>query len=105
MRFPRAALLPSLIASLLTIAACSKSAPTAPAAVASGDKDISGAGSTFFYPIASKWADTYKKETGTGLNYQSIGSGGGIKQIKAKTVAFGATDKPLKRRRNSRPTA
>lgn len=95
MRFPRAALLPSLIASLLTIAACSKSAPTAPAAVASGDKDISGAGSTFFYPIASKWADTYKKETGTGLNYQSIGSGGGIKQIKSKTVTFGASDKPL----------
>ena len=94
MRFPRAALLPSLIASLLTIAACSKSTPTA-TEVAAGDKDISGAGSTFFYPIASKWADTYKKETGIGLNYQSIGSGGGIKQIKAKTVTFGASDKPL----------
>jgi phosphate transport system substrate-binding protein len=94
LRFPRAALLPSLIASLLTIAACSKSTPTA-TEVAAGDKDISGAGSTFFYPIASKWADTYKKETGIGLNYQSIGSGGGIKQIKAKTVTFGASDKPL----------
>lgn len=58
--------------------------------------DISGAGSTFFYPIAAKWADSYKKETGVGLNYQSIGSGGGIKQIKAGTVTFGATDKPLK---------
>jgi len=58
--------------------------------------DISGAGSTFFYPIASKWADTYKKDTDIGLNYQSIGSGGGIKQIKAKTVTFGASDKPLK---------
>ena len=58
--------------------------------------DISGAGSTFFYPIASKWADTYKKETNVGLNYQSIGSGGGIKQIKAGTVTFGASDKPLK---------
>jgi len=58
--------------------------------------DISGAGATFPYPIYSKWADTYKKETGNGLNYQSIGSGGGIKQIQAKTVTFGATDAPLK---------
>ena len=57
--------------------------------------DISGAGATFPYPIYAKWADTYKKETGNGLNYQSIGSGGGIKQIKAKTVTFGATDAPL----------
>jgi phosphate transport system substrate-binding protein len=58
--------------------------------------DISGAGATFPYPIYAKWADTYKKETGIGLNYQSIGSGGGIKQIKAKTVTFGASDQPLK---------
>ena len=58
--------------------------------------DISGAGATFPYPIYAKWADAYKKETGIGLNYQSIGSGGGIKQIKAKTVTFGASDKPLK---------
>jgi phosphate transport system substrate-binding protein len=57
--------------------------------------DITGAGSTFAYPILAKWADAYKKETGNGLNYQSIGSGGGIKQIKAKTVTFGATDAPL----------
>ncbi len=57
--------------------------------------DISGAGATFPYPIYSKWADAYKKETGNGLNYQSIGSGGGIKQIKAKTVTFGASDAPL----------
>src|SRR5689334_12086771 len=57
--------------------------------------DISGAGATFPYPIYAKWADAYKKETGIGLNYQSIGSGGGIKQIKAKTVTFGASDKPL----------
>ena len=57
--------------------------------------DISGAGATFPYPIYAKWADTYKKETGVGLNYQSIGSGGGIKQIQAKTVVFGATDAPL----------
>lgn len=58
--------------------------------------DISGAGASFPYPIYTKWADAYKKETGTGLNYQSIGSGGGIKQIKAKTVTFGASDMPLK---------
>ncbi|MGE5259558.1 MAG: phosphate ABC transporter substrate-binding protein PstS [Actinomycetota bacterium] len=57
--------------------------------------DISGAGATFPYPIYAKWADAYKKETGIGLNYQSIGSGGGIKQIEAKTVTFGASDKPL----------
>jgi phosphate transport system substrate-binding protein len=57
--------------------------------------DISGAGATFPYPIYAKWADAYKKETNIGLNYQSIGSGGGIKQIKAKTVTFGASDAPL----------
>ena len=57
--------------------------------------DISGAGATFPYPIYAKWADAYKKEAGVGLNYQSIGSGGGIKQIKAKTVTFGASDAPL----------
>jgi phosphate transport system substrate-binding protein len=58
--------------------------------------DISGAGATFPYPIYAKWAEAYKKETGNGLNYQSIGSGGGIKQIKARTVTFGASDQPLK---------
>src|SRR6267143_6533440 len=58
--------------------------------------EISGAGATFPYPIYAKWADAYKKETGIGLNYQSIGSGGGIKQIQNKTVTFGATDAPLK---------
>jgi phosphate transport system substrate-binding protein len=58
--------------------------------------DITGAGSTFAFPILAKWADAYKKETNNGLNYQSIGSGGGIKQIKAKTVTFGASDQPLK---------
>src|SRR6266513_4841336 len=58
--------------------------------------DITGAGATFPFPLYSKWADAYKKETGNGLNYQSIGSGGGIKQIQNKTVTFGATDMPLK---------
>jgi phosphate transport system substrate-binding protein len=57
--------------------------------------DITGAGATFPYPVYAKWADAYNKQTGIGLNYQSIGSGGGIKQITAKTVDFGASDKPL----------
>ncbi len=58
--------------------------------------DITGAGATFPFPVYAKWAEAYKKETGNGLNYQSIGSSGGIKQIRAKTVTFGATDAPVK---------
>jgi phosphate transport system substrate-binding protein len=58
--------------------------------------DITGAGSTFIFPVLSKWADAYKKESDSSVNYQSIGSGAGIKQIEAKTVTFGATDMPLK---------
>jgi phosphate transport system substrate-binding protein len=65
----------------------------APAAFAG---EITGAGATFPYPVYAKWADAYKTLTGTGLNYQSIGSGGGIKQITAKTVDFGASDMPMK---------
>jgi len=57
--------------------------------------DITGAGATFPFPVYAKWAEAYKKETGIGLNYQSIGSSGGIKQIRAKTVTFGATDAPV----------
>lgn len=57
--------------------------------------DITGAGATFPYPLYAKWAEAYQQATGIGLNYQSIGSGGGIKQIKEKTVDFGASDKPL----------
>src|SRR5438067_2329291 len=57
--------------------------------------DITGAGATFPYPLYAKWAEAYKQKTGIGLNYQSIGSGGGIKQIVAKTVDFGASDAPL----------
>src|SRR5689334_2521418 len=57
--------------------------------------DISGAGATFPFPIYSKWAAAYKAQTGVGLNYQSIGSGGGIAQIEAKTVTFGASDMPM----------
>ncbi|MBX3021806.1 MAG: phosphate ABC transporter substrate-binding protein PstS [Bdellovibrionales bacterium] len=58
--------------------------------------ELTGAGSTFVYPLLAKWATVYKNETGVAINYQSIGSGGGIKQIQSKTVAFGATDMPLK---------
>jgi len=81
--------------------ACSDSTPNASpgemaSAPPSSNAAISGAGATFPYPIYAKWADAYKTKTNIGLNYQSIGSGGGIKQIKANTVTFGASDKPLK---------
>ncbi|HEV2189202.1 MAG TPA: phosphate ABC transporter substrate-binding protein PstS [Stellaceae bacterium] len=66
------------------------------AAIPAGAAEISGAGATFPYPIYAKWAEAYKGTTGTSMNYQSIGSGGGIKQIQAKTVDFGASDMPLK---------
>ena len=65
-------------------------------AASAAQADITGAGATFPYPIYAKWADAYKKSTGIALNYQSIGSGGGIKQITAKTVDFGASDMPMK---------
>ena len=84
----------SLKTSLKRVAVAIMASATFATAAFAGD--ISGAGATFPYPIYAKWADAYKKETGIGLNYQSIGSGGGIKQIKAKTVTFGASDKPLK---------
>jgi phosphate transport system substrate-binding protein len=64
-------------------------------AAASFAADITGAGATFPFPIYAKWAEAYKKETGTGMNYQSIGSSGGLKQIRAKTVTFGASDAPV----------
>lgn len=63
---------------------------------ASQATDITGAGATFPYPIYAKWAEAYKTQTGISMNYQSIGSGGGIKQILAKTVNFGASDMPMK---------
>ncbi|HLX06807.1 MAG TPA: phosphate ABC transporter substrate-binding protein PstS [Thermoanaerobaculia bacterium] len=68
---------------------------TATAALPAVATDISGAGATFPYPVYAKWAEAYKAKTGVAMNYQSIGSGGGIKQIEAKTVDFGASDKPL----------
>jgi phosphate transport system substrate-binding protein len=80
------------ITKLFAAAGLAMAVAVAPASAA----DIAGAGATFPYPIYAKWADAYKKETNVGLNYQSIGSGGGIKQIQAKTVTFGATDAPLK---------
>jgi phosphate transport system substrate-binding protein len=64
-------------------------------AAQAGAVDLTGAGATFPYPIYAKWAEAYKVQTGVGMNYQSIGSGGGIKQILAKTVDFGATDAPM----------
>ncbi|MCA3040054.1 MAG: substrate-binding domain-containing protein, partial [Rhodocyclaceae bacterium] len=59
--------------------------------------DITGAGATFPFPIYAKWAEDYKKVTNFNMNYQSIGSGAGIRQIQAKTVDFGASDMPLKK--------
>ena len=64
-------------------------------AIAANAADITGAGATFPFPIYAKWAEAYKRETGIGLNYQSIGSSGGIRQINARTVTFGATDAPV----------
>jgi len=79
----------------LVSAAVGAIATLAITASAASALEITGAGSSFVFPILSKWASTYKGVSGDGLNYQSIGSGGGIAQIKAKTVTFGATDKPL----------
>ena len=79
----------------ITLAATALALSSLAAPMAARAVDLSGAGATFPYPVYAKWADAYKKETGVGLNYQSIGSGGGIKQIKAKTVTFGASDAPL----------
>jgi len=78
-----------VIQSLATVAALSVAGTSVAA-------DITGAGATFPYPVYAKWAEAYKKQTGIGLNYQSIGSSGGIKQIRSKTVAFGATDAPVR---------
>ena len=81
----------------LVLLACSGSAVMA--------QDMTGAGATFPAPIYAKWADAYNKATGARLNYQSVGSGAGIQQIRAKTVDFGASDMPLSRRRRSPRTA
>jgi phosphate transport system substrate-binding protein len=89
-------------AAVIALAGCGKSntggagAPASSAPGASAGNAISGAGATFPAPVYTKWAEAYKTSTGISLNYQAIGSGGGIKQIEAKTVDFGASDKPLK---------
>ncbi len=84
------------LAACLALSACGQKSDPQGAAAPSSSAQIAGAGASFPAPLYAKWAETQKAETGVALNYQSIGSGGGIKQIKAKTVAFGATDKPLK---------
>src|SRR3984893_9822208 len=84
----------SKVSSWLGVIAVALLASAAP--VGAQATELSGAGATFPYPIYAKWAEAYKAKTGVSLNYQSIGSGGGIKQIIAKTVDFGASDMPLK---------
>ncbi len=84
------------VAACVALAGCGNNDKPADGAKAPAGAQISGAGATFPAPLYAKWAEAQKAETGFALNYQAIGSGGGIKQIKAKTVAFGATDKPLK---------
>ncbi|MDQ3206716.1 MAG: phosphate ABC transporter substrate-binding protein PstS [Pseudomonadota bacterium] len=95
------------LAVALTLSACSGNdgapvsadqSPLPGAATPAGDRitaQITGAGATFIYPLISKWSDAYNQSTGARINYQSIGSGGGIAQIKAGTVDFGSSDKPL----------
>ena len=83
----------TVLAALMTLVMTGGLAGTAAAAAAV--TEISGAGATFPYPVYAKWAEAYNKQTGVKMNYQSIGSGGGIKQINAKTVDFGASDAPL----------
>jgi len=91
----RISVLAAAAAALLSLGACGKSTSEGGTGGSQAAGTISGAGATFPAPLYAKWAETYKG-TGTALNYQAIGSGGGIKQIKAKTVDFGASDKPLK---------
>lgn len=80
---------------LKTVAAAALSVATIGFSNVALAADITGAGATFPFPIYAKWAEAYKAQTGIGLNYQSIGSSGGIRQIRARTVAFGATDAPV----------
>jgi len=89
----------ALAAGALVLAGCNKPAggnAQTPAGAASGGVAISGAGATFPAPLYARWAENYKSSSGLTLNYQAIGSGGGIKQIQANTVDFGASDKPMK---------
>ncbi|MGN6589557.1 MAG: phosphate ABC transporter substrate-binding protein PstS [Sphingomicrobium sp.] len=79
---------------LVLLAACGSGNQAGNSTQGSGAQ-ITGAGSTFVYPVLSAWATDYKSQSGNSINYQSIGSGGGIAQVKAGTVDFGATDQPL----------
>jgi len=80
---------------LALLAACGQKAGNETGTPQSGGVQVTGAGSTFVYPVLSAWASDFKNQSGTSINYQSIGSGGGISQVKAGTVDFGATDQPL----------
>src|SRR5579884_4279319 len=80
---------------IVLVAACSSSSNQNAGSSAGSGTQVTGAGSTFVYPVLSAWAADYKKQGGPNINYQSIGSGGGISQVKAGTVDFGATDQPL----------
>jgi phosphate transport system substrate-binding protein len=107
MMSPKTGLLLATLAASLALAACGSGeqgppaqGPALPGAAAPADGErnaaqITGAGATFIYPLLAKWSDDYNKATGARINYQSIGSGGGIAQIKAGTVDFGSSDKPL----------
>ena len=87
------------LAAALVLAGCSQGGPSADKSATGADRtataEITGAGASFVYPLLSKWSSDYHKATGAKVNYQSIGSGGGIAQIKAGTVDFGSSDKPL----------
>ena len=91
----------AVAAAALLTAACGTNSGNEQAPAAS--QQITGAGSTFVYPVLSAWAADYQKQSGARINYQSIGSGGGIAQIKAGTVDFGATDQPLDRESSPKP--
>jgi phosphate transport system substrate-binding protein len=86
----------ALVGGALLLFGCGKSHQQQGPAAAANGQGINGAGATFPAPIYARWAQSYQGQTGTALNYQAIGSGGGIKQIISNTVDFGASDKPLK---------
>lgn len=88
-------LLPLLVLALAACGGGDRDAGDTTTAGASGSADLTGAGATFPYPLYSKWFSDYARETGVRINYQSIGSGGGIRQISEQTVAFGASDAPM----------
>ena len=85
----------AVAAAALLTAACGTNSGNESGQASAASQQITGAGSTFVYPVLSAWAADYQKQSGTRINYQSIGSGGGISQVKAGTVDFGATDQPL----------